>query len=200
MTAADIASAQAMNCTIKLLAICERGDDGASVSVRVHPAMLPRTHPLAGVGDAYNAVFVEAEAAGSLMFYGRGAGGAPTASALLGDLVAVARNVVAGSKGPVVSTYADLTVAPMGDTLTRYHIALDVTDKPGVLASVATAFAAHDVSIQTLRQEGRGSDAVLVLVTHTATDAALAATVDDLERLDVVRAVSSVMRVEGMSP
>jgi homoserine dehydrogenase len=199
VTAADVASAQAMGCTIKLLAICERAEDGVSVAVRVHPAMLPRTHPLAGVGDAYNAVFVEAEAAGSLMFYGRGAGGAPTASAVLGDLVAVARNVVAGTRGPALSSYADLRVAPMGDTVTRYHVSLDVTDKPGVLAAVAAAFAAHDVSIQTLRQEGRGSDATLVLVTHTARDADLAATVKNLEQLDVVRAVSSVMRVEGMS-
>jgi homoserine dehydrogenase len=133
------------------------------------------------------------------MFYGRGAGGAPTASAVLGDLVAVARNVVAGTRGPALSSYADLRVAPMGDTVTRYHVSLDVTDKPGVLAAVAAAFAAHDVSIQTLRQEGRGSDATLVLVTHTARDADLAATVKNLEQLDVVRAVSSVMRVEGMS-
>jgi homoserine dehydrogenase len=199
VTAADVASAQAMGCTIKLLAICERADDGTSVAVRVHPAMLPRTHPLASVGDAYNAVFVEAEAAGSLMFYGRGAGGAPTASAVLGDLVAVSRNIVAGTRGPALSAYADLRVAPMGDTVTRYHVSLDVTDKPGVLASVAAAFASHDVSIQTLRQEGRGSDATLVLVTHAARDADLAATVSSLEQLDVVRAVSSVMRVEGMS-
>lgn len=199
VTAADVASAQAMGCTIKLLAICERAADGASVSVRVHPAMLPRSHPLAGVGDAFNAVFVEAEAAGSLMFYGRGAGGAPTASAVLGDVVAVARNIVAGTHGPGLSSYANLRIAPMGDTVTRYHVCLDVTDKPGVLASVAAAFAAHDVSIQTLRQEGHGSDATLVLVTHAARDADLAATVTSLEQLDVVRAVSSVMRVEGMS-
>jgi homoserine dehydrogenase len=198
VTAADVASAQAMGCTVKLLAICERAGDGTSVAIRVHPAMLPRTHPLASVGDAYNAVFVEAEAAGSLMFYGRGAGGAPTASAVLGDLVAVARNIVAGTRGPALSSYADLRVAPMGDTVTRYHVSLDVTDKPGVLASVAAAFAKHDVSIQTLRQEGRGSDATLVLVTHAARDADLAATVTSLEQLDVVRAVSSVMRVEGM--
>jgi homoserine dehydrogenase len=102
VAAADIASARAMNCTVKLLAICERvigADGGQRVSVRTHPAMIPRSHPLAGVGDAYNAVFVEADAAGSLMFYGRGAGGAPTASAVLGDLVAVARNRLRGSRG-----------------------------------------------------------------------------------------------------
>ena len=199
VTAADIASAKAMGCTIKLLAVCERADDGTSIGVRAHPAMIPRTHPLAGVSDAYNAVFVEAEAAGSIMFYGRGAGGAPTASAVLGDLVAVARNKVAGSRGAGESAYANLTVRPMGETQTRYHVALDVADKPGVLATVATAFAAHDVSIQTVRQQGHGSDATLVIVTHTASDAALSATVADLRNLAAVRAVSSVMRVEGMS-
>ena len=138
VTAADVASAKAMGCTVKLLAICERSTGEApSVAVRVHPAMIPRTHPLAGVGDAFNAVFVEAEAAGSLMFYGRGAGGAPTASAVLGDLVAVARNRVNGSKGAGESSYAALPVQPMGEVATRYHVALDVADEPGVLAAVA---------------------------------------------------------------
>jgi len=199
VTSADVASAQEMGCTIKLLAICERSADGAGIGVRVHPAMLPRTHPLAAVGDAYNAVFVEAEAAGSLMFYGQGAGGAPTASAVLGDLVAVARNRVAGTRGVPAFAYANLQVRPMGDTVTRYHLALDVADKPGVLAAIATVFARHEVSIQTMRQHGRGSDAMLVIVTHVAPDAALAATVEELRELDIVRAVSSVMRVEGMS-
>ncbi len=159
--------------------------------------MIPLTHPLAGVGDAYNAVFVEGEAAGQLMFYGRGAGGAPTASAVLGDLVAVARNRLSGARGGGHSSYADLRLRPMGETPTRYHISLDVADRPGVLAAVAQAFAAHEVSISTVRQEGRGDDATLVLVTHTAADAALAATVADLRQLDVVREVASVMRVEG---
>src|SRR5205823_4008177 len=151
-----------------------------NVAVRVHPAMIPRSHPLAGVGDAFNAVFVEAEAAGSLMFYGRGAGGAPTASAVLGDLVAVARNRVNGSRGAGESSYAELPIQPMGEVSTRYHVALDVADQPGVLAGVAGAFAEHNVSIQTVRQEGRGDAATLVLVTHTAADAALAGTVDAL--------------------
>jgi homoserine dehydrogenase len=166
--------------------------------VRVHPAMIPRTHPLAGVGDAFNAVFVEAEAAGSLMFYGRGAGGAPTASAVLGDLVAVARNKVSGSHGAGESAYADLPVQSMGDVVTRYHVALDVSDEPGVLAAVAGAFAEHRVSIQTVRQEGRGDAATLVLVTHGAADAALSATVESLAGMPFVRRVASVMRVEGM--
>ena len=195
VTAADVASAKAMGCTVKLLAICDR--DADSVGVRVHPAMIPRSHPLAAVGDAFNAVFVAGDAAGELMFYGRGAGGAPTASAVLGDLVAVARNRLTGARGAGESAYADLRVRPMGETPTRYHISLDVADRPGVLAAVAQVFAAHDVSISTVRQSGRGADATLVLVTHTAPDAALAATVEDLRRMPIVRAVDSVMRVEG---
>ena len=207
VTAADVASAKVMGCTIKLLCIAARGTDasgGETVSVRVHPAMIPLTHPLAGVGDAFNAVFVEAEAAGQLMFYGRGAGGAPTASAVLGDVVAVARNRLAGVHAASESAYADLPVRPMGEALTRYHISLDVTDRPGVLAAVAGVFARHDVSIATVRQgpagggtPGRGEDADLVIVTHVAPDAALAATVRELRGLDIVRSVTSVLRVEG---
>jgi homoserine dehydrogenase len=200
ITAADIASAKAIDCTVKLLAICERvPGDQERVSVRTHPAMIPRSHPLAGVGDAFNAVFVEAEAAGSLMFYGRGAGGAPTASAVLGDLVAVARNRVSGSRGAGESAYADLPVQPMGEASTRYHVSLDVNDEPGVLAGAAQAFAEQGVSIQTVRQEGRGDAATLVLVTHPATDAALSATVQKLAGLPSVRRAAGVLRVEGMS-
>ncbi|MFG2073680.1 homoserine dehydrogenase [Nonomuraea maritima] len=197
ITATDVASAKAMGYVIKLLAICARSDDGRTFGVRVHPAMIPRTHPLAGVREAYNAVFVEAESAGQLMFYGKGAGGAPTASAVLGDLVAVGRNRLAGTRGPEESTYAHLTVHPMGDTVTRLHVALDVADKPGVLARVAELFAKHDVSIQTVRQEGQGDDAQLVIVTHRASDAALTATMDELRALDIVRSVAGLMRVEG---
>jgi homoserine dehydrogenase len=196
VTAADIASAKAMGCTIKLLAICERAS--GAVSARVYPAMLPRSHPLAAVGDAFNAVFVEADAAGSLMFYGRGAGGAPSASAVLGDVVAVARNRRNGSRGTGESSYAALPILPMGDVATRYHVALDVADRPGVLAGVAGAFAEQQVSIQTVRQEGRGDAATLVIVTHSAADAALAKTVDRLTGMDFIRGVASVMRVEGM--
>jgi homoserine dehydrogenase len=200
VTAADVASARDMDGVVKLLAIAERVPDRQgreSVGVRVHPAILPKSHPLAGVRDAYNAVFIEADAAGQLMFYGRGAGGAPTASAVLGDLVAVCRNRLSGARGAGDSSYAALPIRPMGEAVTRYHISLDVADKAGVLANVAQAFAAHDVSIQTLRQEGHGDDASLVLVTHEASDAALAATVEELRALDSVRAVASVMRVEG---
>jgi homoserine dehydrogenase len=195
VTAADIASAKAMGSVVKLLAIAEREGDG--VSVRVHPAMIPRSHPLASVREAYNAVFVEAASAGQLMFYGRGAGGAPTASAVLGDLVAVARNALSGARGAGESAYADLRVQSMGEVVTRYHVSLDVADKAGVLAAVANTFSAHDVSIRTVRQEGHGDDASLVVVTHTARDAALQDVVEELRGLDVVRDVASVMRVEG---
>jgi len=207
VTAADIAAAAEMGSVVKLLAICERVNSpaGEAVSVRVHPAMIPRTHPLGGVRDAFNAVFVESEAAGQLMFYGRGAGGDPTASAILGDLVAVARHRVEGGRGAGESAYADLPVLPMGAALTRYHISLDVADRPGVLAAVASAFAERGVSIETVRQQvvprerdGRAeSGANLVVVTHRAPEAALADTVDTLGTIDTVREVVSVMRVEG---
>jgi homoserine dehydrogenase len=197
VSAADIASAKRMGCTVKLLAICERAADGRSVTARVHPAMIPLGHPLAGVREAYNAVFVESDAAGQLMFYGPGAGGAPTASAVLGDLVAACRNKLNGARGPGESAYAQLPVSPMGEVVTRYHISLDVADKPGVLAQVATTFAEHGVSIDTVRQQGKDGDAWLVVVTHSAPDAALSATVEALRGLDTVRGVASIMRVEG---
>jgi homoserine dehydrogenase len=199
VTAADVQSAREMGSVVKLLAIAElrSGDDGEAVTARVHPAMIPRSHPLASVREAFNAVFVESEAAGQLMFYGPGAGGSPTASAVLGDLVTVARNRLSDTRGPGESAYADRPVLPMGETLTRYHVAIDVDDRAGVLAAVATAFAEHGVSIQTVKQEGRGADAQLVVVSHTATDAQLAATVEQLRGMDIVREVTSVMRVEG---
>ncbi|WP_442907713.1 homoserine dehydrogenase [Kineococcus sp. G2] len=206
VSAADVRAARAQGCVVKLLAIAERstgpgGED--AVSVRVHPAMMPREHQLAGVRGAFNAVFVEAEAAGELMFYGPGAGGGPTASAVLGDVVAAARHRRAGGRGPGESAYADLPALPMDDTITRYHVRLDVADKPGVLAQVAGVFAAHGVSIEAVQQRqepggpgGRGR-AVLVVVTHSAPDAALAATVDELEDLEIVDSVAGVLRVEG---
>ncbi|WP_329529171.1 homoserine dehydrogenase [Streptomyces sp. NBC_01462] len=200
VTSADFASAKAMACTIKLLAICERAADGGSVTARVHPAMIPLSHPLASVRGAYNAVFVESDAAGQLMFYGPGAGGAPTASAVLGDLVAVCRNKLNGATGPGDSAYTQLPVSSMGEVVTRYHISLDVADKPGVLAQVATVFAEHGVSIDTVRQQGRqdgGGEASLVVVTHRASDASLNGTVEALRSLDTVRGVASIMRVEG---
>jgi homoserine dehydrogenase len=206
VTSADIAAAAEMGSVIKLLAICERipGDDTGpeSVSARVYPAMIPATHPLAAVDGAFNAVFVEAEAAGQLMFYGQGAGGAPTASAVLGDLMAVARNRVLGGRAPRESAYASLPVRAMGTVLTRYHVSLEVADRAGVLAAIAGEFAHHGVSIAAVRQTGGGNggdaSARLVVVTHAAPEAALAATVDTLTGLDAVRAVDSVLRVEDL--
>ncbi|GGL42053.1 homoserine dehydrogenase [Phycicoccus endophyticus] len=202
VSAADIRAARENDCVVKLLAICERVTASGSdaVSVRVHPAMVPRSHPLASVREAFNAVFVEAEAAGELMFYGRGAGGDPTASAVLGDLVAVARQRVSGGHGPGESAYADLPVVDLGQAVTRYHISLDVADRPGVLAQVAAVFAEQGVSIETVRQQAGPEDdgrARLIVVTHRATDAALSATVEDLAALESVDDVVSVMRVEG---
>lgn len=203
ITAADVASAREMGCVIKLLCLAARtgGPADSAVSVRVHPAMIPRSHPLAAVGGAFNAVFVEADAAGQLMFYGAGAGGAPTASAVLGDIVAVARARLGGPSGQRGQTgleaYADLPVRPIGQVVTRYHVRLDVADRPGVLATVAGVFARHEVSIATVHQTGRGSEATLVIVTHGAPDAALAATVAELRGLPIVRTVVSVVRVEG---
>ena len=196
ISATDVAVAKSLDLIIKLLAIADLNDRG-EISVRVHPTLISRNHPLAAVRESFNAVFVEAESAGELMFYGRGAGGAPTASAVLGDLVAVARHKVLGSQGPRESGYAARNIAPMGSNKTRYLIRLDVADKPGVLAKVAETFAKGDVSIQTVRQNGRGEDAELIVMTHKATDAALAKTVAGLKNLDVVKGVESVLRVEG---
>jgi homoserine dehydrogenase len=196
ITTEDIASAKAMDHVIKLLAIAELTTDDR-VSVRVHPALIPRNHPLAAVREAFNAVFVEARAAGELMFYGRGAGGIPTASAVLGDLVAIARHRVFGGLGSRESDYAGREIASIGDAMTRYHIRLDVADRPGVLAAVAQAFAHNGVSIQTVRQEGHGDDAELVVVTHSGVESALAKTVAQLRSMDIVRNVASVIRVEG---
>jgi homoserine dehydrogenase len=198
ITATDVAVAKSLDLVVKLLAIAELTNEG-EISVRVHPTLISRSHPLASVREAFNAVFVESESAGAMMFYGRGAGGAPTASAILGDLVAVARHRVSGGLGPRESDYADLDIAQMGSTKTRYLIRLEVADRPGVLAAVAQTFSKHDVSIQTVRQTGRGDNAELIVMTHKAADSALAATVADLSSLDAVKDIASVLRVEGMS-
>jgi homoserine dehydrogenase len=206
ITPADFASAHALGCTIKLLSICERitDDDGQErVSARVYPALVPLSHPLATVSGAFNAVVVEAKAAGRLMFYGQGAGGAPTASAVAGDLVMAARNRVLGSRGPKESKYAQLPISPMGFISTRYYVSMNVADRPGVLSAVAAEFAKREVSIAEVRQEGvedeggRRVGARIVVVTHTATDAALSETVEALADLDVVLSVASVLRLEG---
>jgi len=196
ITATDVKVAKAMDLVIKLLAITELTNSG-EISVRVHPALISRTHPLASVRESYNAVFVEAESAGQMMFYGKGAGGEPTASAVLGDLVAIARHKVAGGIGPKESDYASLKIAPIGETKTRYLIRLNVADKPGVLESVAHVFATQSVSIQTVRQTGAGDRAELIIMTHTSNESALSATVKELGNLPVVTDVASVLRVEG---
>ncbi len=208
VTPADFASARALGCTIKLLAICERltTDEGQQrVSARVYPALVPLDHPLAAVNGAFNAVVVEAEAAGRLMFYGQGAGGAPTASAVMGDLVMAARNRVQGGRGPRESKYAKLPISPIGFIPTRYYVNMNVADRPGVLSSVAAEFGKREVSIAEVRQEGMVDEggqrcgARIVVVTHQATDAALSDTVAALADLDVVQSVNSVLRMEGTS-
>ena len=196
ITSRDIQVAHDIAHVIKLLAIAEKTDTEA-ISVRVHPTLVPHHHPLAAVRNAFNAIFVEAESAGDLMFYGRGAGGAPTASAILGDLIAVARNKVRGGIGVGESDYAALPIATVGAVKTRYLIRLDVADKPGVLATVAQLFASHDVSIETVRQSGRGDSAELIVMTHEASEASLSATVDALSKSSVVKSVESVLRVVG---
>lgn len=200
ITAEDLAAAKAVDCTVKLLALCERitGEDGVSrVSARVYPALVPLAHPLANVNGAFNAVVVEAESAGRLMFYGQGAGGGPTASSVLGDLISAARSKVHGGKGPNESNYARLEIAPFGDTPTRYHVSMEVTDRVGVLSAVAAEFAKHQVSISVVRQEDTDTGASLVVVTHMATESALQETVAALTELKYVNDVISVLRLEG---
>jgi homoserine dehydrogenase len=206
VTAADVAAARASGFVVKLLAVCERLHDPETgvegVSARVHPALVPLDHPLAAVHGANNAVFLEAEAAGSLMFYGAGAGGVPTASAVLGDVVSAARRHVIGGPGVAESTHANLPVLPISSVSTRYRITLEVADKPGVLATIATLFAEHGVSVeavqQDVRQGGDAPTATLVIGTHQATESALAATVAALGATEVVSSVTSVLRVEGL--
>jgi homoserine dehydrogenase len=196
ITARDVQVARDIDHVIKLLAIAEVNSEN-EMSVRVHPTLVSRQHPLASVRNSFNAVFVEAESAGELMFYGRGAGGAPTASAILGDLIAVARNKTRGGEGHGESDYASLKLAAPAEVKTRYLIRLDVFDRPGVLASVAQTFALHNVSIETVRQSGRGDSAELIVMTHAAKEGALADTVHTLAKSDVVKNVESVLRVEG---
>ena len=195
----DIKVANALGLTIKLLAIAQinNGDNKKSISVRVHPTLISQKHPLAAVREAFNAVFVEAESAGQMMFYGKGAGGEPTASAVLGDVVAVARHRFSGGIGPKESDYADLKIESISQSLTRYLIRLNVADKPGVLATVAQEFSKHNVSIQTVRQYGAGTNAELTIMTHLGKESDLSATVKDLAKLPVVDDVASVIRVEG---
>jgi homoserine dehydrogenase len=195
ITPTDIAHARRMGFVVKLLAIAE--EDGGEVTVRVHPALVPHEHPLANVRDAYNAVFVTGDAAGSLMFYGRGAGSLPTASAVVGDVVTVARALLAGERALPAPTLPVRRVRPFETTSVQSYVLLDVVDAPGVLASVAATFGEHAVSIRTVWQEGAGETAQLLLITHAAREGDVRATLADLRALDTVRDVASVIRVEG---
>ena len=197
VTPEDIAAAHELGYEVKLLAVAERSDTG-EIAARVHTAMLPKTHPLAAVRDVFNAVFLEADEAGELMFFGRGAGGGPTASAVIGDVIEVARNIVTGGRTPASPWYqTNARIRPQDEAAVRYYVVLSVADQPGVLAAVAGAFADHRVSIASVRQEGFGDEARLVLVTHTATEGSHQATFKDLQELHVVKKIESVMRVEG---
>jgi len=201
ITQGQIEAAKRDDYAIKLLAIAERMPDG--VSVRVYPALIPNQHPLAAVRGAFNAVFVEAEAAGNLMFYGAGAGGIQTASAVLGDLVSAAKRHVAGGPGLADSVHANLPILGIESVATQYQITLEVNDQPGVLAAIANVFAANSVSIETVEQtvgrDGKGGKtATLEVGTHRATDAALSAVVQALKAHDAVAAITSVIRVEGV--
>lgn len=197
ITAADVAAATESGHVIKLLAIAERVAD-AGLSVRVHPALVPVSHPLASVHGAFNAVFVEAEAAGELMFYGRGAGGAPTASAVLGDVVSVARHRVQGGRGPRESAYGEAPVLPLDAASARFQLRMDVPDRPGVLATIAAAFAAHSVSIESVRQRAsHGGYATLLIATHVAPESSFAALKAALQASDAVAEIRSVLRIEG---
>jgi homoserine dehydrogenase len=195
VSATDIAHAARMGYVIKLLGIAEEAD--GKVGVRVHPALVPDTHPLASVRESFNAVFVEAEAVGDLMFYGRGAGSLPTASAVVGDIVTAARALL-GGESPAVGAYLQSKpVRPFDETTVQFYVLLDVADEPGVLADVASAFGRHAVSIKSVWQEGIGDLAQLLLITHAATERNVQATLHSLRELPAVKAVASVMRVEG---
>jgi len=194
LTPVDFRTAAELGFVIKPVAIAELEDE--DVAVRVHPAMLPAEHPLAAVRDAFNAVFVEGDRAGQLMLYGRGAGGEPTATAVAGDLVRVGRNLVLGGRSIGCTCYLERRIRPMDDMEAAYYLLLDVVDRPGVLAQVAGTFGAHAVSIKSVLQEDTGDGAQLVMITHRAREGDLQATVKDLDALEPVHAVRSVLRVE----
>jgi len=198
---ADIDFARRLGYVVKLLAVAECVSDPTAceteIAVRVHPAMLPVEHPLAGVRGPFNAVFIEGAHAGELMLYGRGAGGVPTASAVLGDLIEVASSFTSGAAPRPMHRDA-VTIRPIDELLTQYYVTLDVADRPGVLAAVATAFGAHSVSIRSMEQVGLGDEARLVFITHVAKEADLQATLAELGRLDAVRRIGGLLRVIGV--
>ena len=196
VTAADIAVAKRLGYVIKLLGIAERDRETGEIAVRVHPAMVPNHHPLASVRESYNAVFIEGDAVGSLMFYGRGAGGNPTASAVLGDVIDAAVHLDKGTHGSIGS-FAKAIIRPIDETSSEYLLSMEVADKPGVLHAVTGAFANNGVSIRAAEQEGIGADARLVFITHVAKESDLQATVRQLREMDVVKQVGGLLRVIG---
>ena len=196
VSAHDIAMATRLGYVVKLLGIAEADPVTHEIAVRVHPTMVPHHHPLASVRESYNAVFVEGSAVGSLMFYGRGAGGSPTASAVLGDVIDAAVNLANGTHG-AIGSFGKAAIRPIDETSAEYLLSMDVADRPGVLHAVTGVFARHDVSIRAAEQEGLGPDARLVFITHTAREASMQATVRELRSLDVVRSVGSLLRVIG---
>ena len=196
VTAADIAMATRLGYVVKLLAICEEDSATGEIAVRVHPAMVPKQHPLASVRESYNAVFVEGSAVGSLMFYGRGAGGMPTASAVLGDVIDAAVNLRQGTHGSL-GTFGRAKIRPIDETSSEYLLSLDVADRPGVLHQVTGVFARNDVSIRAAEQEGLHDDARLVFITHEAKEASLQGCLRELRDLDAVKRVGSLLRVIG---
>lgn len=200
LTPVDVAVAGRLGYVIKLLAVAEQGDDGR-VAVRVHPAMVPASHPLATVRDSFNAVFIEGDAVGELMFYGRGAGGAPTASAVLGDVIDAAGNLRKGTAASL-GLLPRAAIRPMDEVRSRYYLHLEVLDRPGVLHTVSGVFAEHDVSIGSMEQElvagdGHEGEARIIFITHEAPESAIQATLRDLRELDVVDRITSMLRVVG---
>jgi homoserine dehydrogenase len=195
ITADDIAAAKELGYVVKLLAVADECD--GAVGARVHPAMVPLDHPLASVRGSYNAVFIEGEAVGQLMLLGRGAGGGPTASAVLGDLIDAAKNVSSGARGATIGTLVRRRIRPIDETASQFYVSLDAADQPGVLAAIAGVFGKHEVSIQSMQQKGQGEEARLIFVTHLAREAALSATIHEVRELGVVRRVGSVLRVVG---
>jgi homoserine dehydrogenase len=193
ITEVDVAFAKRLGFVIKLLAVAEQNDAG-EIGVRVHPAMVPSEHPLAAVRESFNAVFVEGAAVGDLMFYGRGAGGLPTASAILGDLIDAALNRHKGSHASV-GQLGTATIRPIDDVESAYYLNVEVLDRPGVLAQVAGVFAEHRVSIRSMEQEGLGDEARLIFITHRAREADVQATLRDLRDLEAVDRIGSVVRV-----
>jgi len=195
ITDRDIASARDLGYVVKLLAVAEQRD--GAVGVRVHPAMLPTRHPLAAVRESFNALFIEGDAVGELMLYGRGAGGDPTASAVLGDVIDAVKNLAAGVPGARLGRLTRRPIRPIDEVESQFYLLMEVADRPGVLATIADAFGRHGVSIKSMQQRGIGDDARLIFVTHRARESDLRATVHSLRDVEVVHRVGSVLRVVG---